>query len=63
MEGARKMELLRKKVNYTDKNGKEKTVYNFYLKLDSGHFVAIKNTFKEGYLPLVFASVDKKEVK
>lgn len=58
------MELLRKKTTYENKNGISQTAYNFFLKLDNGYLIPIKNTFKEGYLPLVFSAKnleDKKE--
>lgn len=57
------MELLRKKVTYENKQGKVQTAYNFYLKLDNGYLIPIKNTFKEGYLPLVFNAKNLDEKK
>lgn len=55
------MKLLRKKVNYQSKDGKKKSSYNLYLRLDNGMTIPIKNTFKEGYLPLVFVAENYEE--
>lgn len=50
------MKLIRKKYSYKDKNGKEKAGFNFYLVTSTGHTIAIKNVFKEGYLVLLYNS-------
>lgn len=57
------MKLLRKKINYTNAKGKTQTAYNFYIQLDNGYLIPIKNTFKEGYLPLVFSAENIEENK
>lgn len=52
------MKLLKKKTNYRNKEGKEKETYYFYLELDNGYLIPIKNTFKEGYMPLLYTAIN-----
>lgn len=39
------MELFKKLVEYTSKDGLEKKVYNIYLQLNNGDLIAIKNAY------------------
>lgn len=50
------MKLLRKKITYNNTKGEKKVGYNFYIQLDNGYLIPVKNTFKEGYLPMVFSA-------
>ena len=53
-------ELFKVESIYT-KEGKNKKGYNFYLKTENGYLIAIKNTFKEGYMPLLISAKEYKK--
>lgn len=48
------MKLLKKKIEFTTKEGEKKSGYNFYIEFDNGRRVCIKNSFKDDYKLLGF---------
>lgn len=41
------MELICKKKVFEGKDGKEKTTFNYYVKTDSGYYIAVKPVFDD----------------
>lgn len=54
-------ELFKVETIYTNKEGKNKKGYNFYLRTENGYLIAIKNTFKDGYMPLFISAKEYKK--
>ncbi len=53
------MKLVRKKYEFTDKNGDKKIGYNYTLILDNGFSVVVKPAFKDSYKILFYSSVEE----
>lgn len=57
------MKLTKYKVKYKDKNGVEKTTYNFKLWYNDESFIIVKNVFKNDYDVLKAFALTESEKK